>query len=139
MTGPEWRRLVGYVPAEPGWWVDRVGTHFRDWSAAVPMLDRLGLPGDARDWPMTRPSTGERLRLAIVRALEVQPRFLLLDEPTAALDPSAVGAVEGLIAERVEAGLGVLWVTHDAAQVGRVGARVLTVEGGRVRQEEAPE
>jgi phosphate-transporting ATPase len=136
MSGPEWRRMVGYLPAEPGWWGDTVGTHFANWAAALPLLERLGLPDEARGWPLTRPSTGERLRLALVRALMANPSVLLLDEPTAALDATAVGTVEALIAERLSDGLAVLWVTHDAAQAGRVAGRCLLVEAGQVREED---
>src|SRR5205807_9502836 len=89
-------------------------------------------------WPITRPSTGERLRLALVRALMVRPTVLLLDEPTAALDAASVTAVESLIKTRMRAGLAVLWVTHDAEQAKRVAHRLLVVEAGQVR-EEAPE
>jgi phosphate-transporting ATPase len=135
MSGPAWRRLVGYLPAEPGWWADRVGEHFTDWVAARPLVERLGLPDEARDWPLTRPSTGERMRLAIVRALAAQPKVLLLDEPTAALDAASVAIVEALIGERVAAGMAVLWVTHDAAQGERVAKRFLRVEAGQVREE----
>src|SRR5436305_14056220 len=53
IAGPEWRRLVGYVPAEPGWWADTVGEHFREWAAAVAVIKDLGLPEDARAWPIT--------------------------------------------------------------------------------------
>jgi len=137
MTAPQWRRQVGYLPAEPGWWADSIGEHFSDWSAALPILDALGLPDAARDWPVSRASTGERLRLALVRALAVGPRVLLLDEPTAALDAASVAAVEALIAARVAQGLAVLWVTHDAAQAKRVAHRCLVVEAGQVRQEAA--
>ncbi len=135
MSAPQWRRRVGYLPAEPGWWADLVGDHFADWNTARPLVERLGLPDEARAWPLTRPSTGERLRLALVRALLALPQVLLLDEPTAALDPVGAAAVEGLIAERVAGGLAVLWVTHDAAQAGRVARRILVVEGGRTREE----
>jgi phosphate-transporting ATPase len=135
MSGPEWRRLVGYLPAEPGWWADTVGEHFADWVAAADIATDLGFPGGAKDWPITRLSTGERLRLALVRALLVEPKVLMLDEPTAALDPASVGAVESLIWARVRAGLGVLWVTHDVEQAKRVAVRQLVVSGGKVREE----
>ena len=69
VSGPEWRHRVGYLPAEPGWWADTVGEHFPDWPAARALVERLGLPDSAGDWPLTRPSTGERLRLALIRAL----------------------------------------------------------------------
>ncbi|MGO9544989.1 MAG: ATP-binding cassette domain-containing protein [Rhodomicrobium sp.] len=134
MTGPDWRRCVGYVPAEPGWWADRVGEHFSDWPAAIPLVKRLGLPADAADWPVLRASTGERARLALVRALMAGPKVLLLDEPSAALDAASVPAVEALVAERIGGGLSVLWVTHDAAQAARVAKRGLRVEAGQVSE-----
>jgi len=138
IAGPEWRRLVGYVPAEPGWWADTVGEHFGEWTAALAFVRDLGFPDEAKAWPITRLSTGERLRLALVRALMMRPKVLLLDEPTAALDVASVAAVEALIDARMRAGLAVLWVTHDAEQGKRVAHRLLVVEAGQVR-EEAPE
>jgi phosphate-transporting ATPase len=65
----------------------------------------------------------------------VEPRVLLLDEPTAALDAASVAAVELLIDARIQAGLGVLWVTHDAEQAKRVAHRLLVVEAGQAREE----
>src|SRR5712671_959730 len=138
IAGPEWRRLVGYVPAEPGWWADTVGAHFGEWTAALALVRDLGFPQETKAWPIARLSTGERLRLALVRALMTRPKVLLLDEPTAALDVASVAAVEALINARVRAGLAVLWVTHDAEQGKRVAHRLLVVEAGQVR-EEAPE
>ena len=140
MSGPEWRRLVGYLPAEPGWWADTVGEHFSDWkAAALAVLRELGFSDDAKYWPIARLSTGERPRLALVRALMVKPRVLLLDEPTAALDPASVRAVESLIAAQVRAGLAVLWVTHDVEQARRVAVRRLIVSGGQVWEEVSKE
>jgi putative ABC transport system ATP-binding protein len=138
IAGHEWRRLVGYVPAEPGWWADTVGEHFGDWTAALPFVEDLGFPEETKAWPIARLSTGERLRLALARALTMHPKVLLLDEPTAALDVASVGAVELLIKARIRTGLAVLWVTHDAEQAKRVAHRLLVVESGQVR-EEAPE
>jgi putative ABC transport system ATP-binding protein len=135
IPGPEWRRLVGYVPAEPGWWAETVGEHFGDWNAAAADLTNLGFPEEAKSWPIARLSTGERLRLALVRALIIRPNVLLLDEPTAALDTASLTAVEFLIASRIRAGLAVLWVTHDVGQAGRIARRQLAVEAGRVREE----
>ena len=148
IPGPEWRRLVGYVPAEPGWWAETVGQHFGEWTLAAAVLTNLGFPEEAKNWPIARLSTGERLRLAFVRALTKRPKVLLLDEPTTALpkvllldepttalDAASVAAVESLIATRMRAGLAVLWVTHDTGQARRIARRQLVVEAGSVREE----
>lgn len=135
MSGPEWRRLVGYLPAEPGWWAETVGEHFTNWAVAVVVAQALGFSEDCEDWPIARLSTGERLRLALVCALMVAPKVLLLDEPTAALDPASVRAVEELVSTHVRAGLAVLWVTHDVEQASRIAVRRLIVSAGQVREE----
>jgi len=135
IPAPEWRRLVGYVPAEPGWWAETVGEHFGDWTAVSLFLTKLGFSEEAKSWPIARLSTGERLRFALVRALIVRPKVLLLDEPTAALDAASVAAVEALLGTRIRAGLAVLWVTHDAGQAGRIARRQLVIEAGSVREE----
>jgi putative ABC transport system ATP-binding protein len=135
IPGPEWRRFVGYVPAEPGWWAETVGEHFGDWTAAAAVLTSLGFPKESKSWLIARLSTGERLRLALVRALIIRPKVLLLDEPTAALDAASVASIESLIATRIRAGLAVLWVTHDTAQARRIARRQLAVEAGCVREE----
>ncbi|MBF0336032.1 MAG: ATP-binding cassette domain-containing protein, partial [Alphaproteobacteria bacterium] len=70
ISGPQWRRLVGYLPAEPGWWGEAVAEHFEDWAGMAPLVLRLGLPDGAGDWPVARLSTGERQRLALLRAIE---------------------------------------------------------------------
>jgi len=135
IAGPEWRRLVGYVPAEPGWWADTVGEHFGEWTAALVLVRHLGFPEETKAWPIDRLSTGERLRLALIRALMALPKVLLLDEPTAALDAASVAAVESLIGARIRAGLAVLWVTHDSEQAKRIAHRLLVLEAGQIREE----
>ena len=129
MEADAWRRRVAFVPAESGWWADRVKEHFAP--GAEPLLAALGLP-DALDWEVSRLSTGERHRLALARALQIRPRALLLDEPTAALDAEATARVEALLAARGPAPL--LLVTHDAAQADRLAARRYRMAGGRLER-----
>ncbi len=127
LSGPDWRRRVAYAPAEPGWWLDRVGDHF---SAPSQDAARLGLAPGIWDRAVTACSTGERARLALLRALDAGPAVLLLDEPTGALDGDATLAVEALLMERMLAGLGVVLVTHDAAQAERLGTVRRRMVGG---------
>ena len=134
MPAPQWRRLVGYLPTDSGWWAARVGDHFESPSRCREAAAALGFPDGWAGWPVARLSTGERQRLALLRALGVEPRVLLMDEPTSALDADAAAAVEALIARRLKDGLSVLWVTHDGAQAERVGHRRLRLAAGRLAE-----
>lgn len=134
VAAPAWRRRVTYVAAESAWWADRVGAHFADAAAAHPIVQGLGLPAAALDWPVARLSTGERQRLALARALALAPPVLLLDEPTAALDPEATAAVETALRDRLDNGCAILMVTHDAAQAGRLAGRRFRVADGKLHQ-----
>jgi ABC-type multidrug transport system ATPase subunit len=131
MPAPAWRRLVGLVPAESGWWADRVGDHFSPGFDFSVLLEAVGLPG-ALEWDVGRLSTGERHRLAVVRALGAAPRALLLDEPTASLDDAATGQVEKLIRAQCADGVPVLMVTHDRDQASRLAQRSFMMERGRL-------
>lgn len=130
MPAPLWRRQVVYVPAEAGWWADRVGGHFPDPDIAVPLMVRLGLPREVLEWEISRLSTGEKQRLALSRALLVGPRVLLLDEPTSGLDPEAAANVEAMLQERLADGVAVMMVTHDAKQAERMASKHLRMEAG---------
>jgi len=134
MQAPEWRRQVTYLPAEPGWWAERAGDHFTDIAATEALAARLGLPDDVLKAPVSRLSTGERQRLALIRCLGVDPKFLLLDEPTAALDPESCKVVETLLEEVRQKGTGILWVTHDADQAKTVAARRFNMTKGELRE-----
>jgi ABC-type multidrug transport system ATPase subunit len=128
----EWRRRAALVPARSGWWSDTVGEHFAPdrevtWRA---LGAELMLPATVFDRPIEEVSTGERQRLALIRALLIEPRLLLLDEPTASLDPVATQAVEALVAQRRAAGTTVIWVTHSAEQAARVGDMSLRMHAG---------
>jgi ABC-type iron transport system FetAB ATPase subunit len=88
--------------------------------ALAAALHATGLDGDAIDRDASRLSGGEAARVAIARALTRDPGALLLDEPTAALDPDATAAVERLLRDLAARGLALLVVTHDAAQAERL-------------------
>lgn len=134
MAAPEWRRRVGYLATEPGWWADRLGDHFSDWESAREYLAPLGLPEDCRGARIATLSTGERQRFALIRTLLLEPRVLLLDEPTSGLDAETAAAAESLILARLGSGTGILWVTHDDAQARRIARAGLVVEDGAVER-----
>jgi ABC-type iron transport system FetAB ATPase subunit len=125
MAAPAWRRMVPYVAAESGWWGERVSAHFAaaHHAAAKALAARLGLAAELFDGPVARLSTGEKQRLALIRALVLDAPALLLDEPTGPLDPVSVATVEELLRERLAAGAALLLVTHAAEQAVRLATR----------------
>jgi ABC-type iron transport system FetAB ATPase subunit len=132
VDAPSWRQAVGLLPAESQWWWDTVGPHFPVVDGE--RLEALGFGEEVLAWEVSRLSTGERQRLALLRLLVNRPRVLLLDEPTAALDPSSAGQVEALLGDyRREAKAPVLWVSHDAAQAERVADRRYEISEGQLR------
>jgi ABC-type iron transport system FetAB ATPase subunit len=134
MPAPAWRSAVVYQAAEPAWWEDTARAHFAgaDTGFVERTLAALGLAASVLDTPIDRLSTGERQRLALVRSLARQPRVLLLDEPTAALDPDSIGRAEALLRERLADGMAVLIVTHAAGQAHRLAHRIFRLERGRL-------
>ncbi|SDJ97926.1 ABC transporter ATP-binding protein [Microbulbifer yueqingensis] len=126
-----WRRMVMLVPAESAWWFDTVGEHMYTPQSAT--LQELGLEPEVMEWPVDRLSSGEKQRLALVRAVSCEPAALLLDEPTANLDPDTTRLVEhwltGYIRERE---IPAFWVAHDSEQIERVGDQHLHIAGGRL-------
>nr|WP_307735821.1 ATP-binding cassette domain-containing protein [Massilia pinisoli] len=134
MPAPDWRALVVYQAAEPAWWEPTARAHFApaDGAFVDEALGALGLAPTLLDVPIERLSTGERQRLALVRSLARGPRVLLLDEPTAALDPDAVARVEALLRDRLAQGMAMLVVTHAAEQARRLARRVFRLQNGRL-------
>lgn len=135
MTGAQWRSQVTLVPAQPGWWADQVADHFEPThrADAVGLMQALGLSEQAWHWEVDRLSTGEAQRIALVRAMMCQPKVLMLDEPTAALDATAARAVESMIGQLKDAGRAVLLVTHDLDQATRLARRRFTMVAGKLK------
>lgn len=134
IIAPEWRRKVTYVSAESGWWADTVIEHFarNKRSEVAGLAARLGLHADLLDASIARLSTGEKQRLALVRALLLCPPVLLLDEPTGPLDEESVTKVEALLRDRMSTGISILLVTHDANQAERLGDQRYRIAAGRL-------
>ena len=94
-------------------------------------LIRVGLAARARD-AARRLSGGEQQRLGLARAWVIEPELLLLDEPTASLDPGATEEVERLVRAMADAGVKVIMVSHNLAQVARLAEDVIVLSKGRV-------
>ncbi|TLF52534.1 ABC transporter ATP-binding protein [Halomonas urmiana] len=133
LAGHAWRARVMLVPAESQWWGDTVGEHLAD--ARLDDLETLGFAAEVRDWQVARLSSGEKQRLALVRALSREPSALLLDEPTANLDDATARRVEAWLGARIrERGWPVIWVAHDPAQIDRVADRHWRIVEGRLEE-----
>ena len=122
IPAPQWRHQVGLLAAESAWWADSVKEHLPEINEQH--LVALGFTAEVGDWSVSRLSTGEKQRLALVRILSNRPQFLLLDEPTANLDPDSVTRVEELLLKyREQEHAGLVWVSHDIAQIERIADR----------------
>ena len=99
---------------------------------AAEFLDRLGMGSLAKEHPSTI-SFGETQRVALARALIIEPEVLLLDEPTANLDPYNVALVEDLMMKaRREMGTTIVLVTHNVFQARRLADRTALLLDGKV-------
>lgn len=104
---------------------------------AETLLARIGLAEKRNAYP-SRLSGGQQQRVAIVRALAMQPRLMLFDEVTSALDPELVGEVLALMAQLAIEGMTMLVVTHEIAFAREVSTRTVFFEGGRVAEDGPP-
>lgn len=95
--------------------------------------DLLALVGleQLADRPARRLSGGEQQRLALARALARDPEILLLDEPTASLDPAATKAIEDIIRAVSQRGIKVVMATHDLGEARRLGGEIVLLHRGR--------
>ena len=105
---------------------------------AEKMLDRVGLRNRADSYP-AQLSGGQKLRIAIVRALAMKPKLMLFDEPTSALDPEMVGEVLDVMKELAREGMTMVVVTHEMGFAREVGSRVLFMDGGHILEQNTPQ
>ncbi len=144
------RRRIGYVPQGYGLFpnlsaIDNVAFGLSTWphrlakterhARAQRMLDELDCGGLAQR-RIERLSGGEQQRIALARALVIEPNLLLLDEPLAALDATTRRTVRRFLAEHLPAfERPCVLVTHDVRDVEALAARVVVLEQGRVLQQ----
>lgn len=135
---PHLLRLSALHNVALGLWLDRA--RGLDWAAAKTRawaaLQRVGLQSVAQQ-SGRQLSGGQQQRLALARAWARQPDVLLLDEPTASLDPHAKREVEALMADFAEGSsadrpLTLIWASHNLGQVKRLATRVIYLELGHV-------
>ncbi len=147
---PQEGKVVGmrraYLPQDPpllnrsvlanaAFGLELLGVRRREaFQRAEAMLQRVGL-GPKAKLPARGLSGGEKVRLALARTLLVDPAVLILDEPTASLDPAHTALVEDLLLEAAREGRGVVLSTHDLFQARRLAQRVVFLLGGEVVEE----
>lgn len=102
------------------------------------LLERIGLADKSGEYP-DRLSGGQQQRVAIVRALAVRPRVLLLDEITSALDPELVGEVLRLVREVAEQGMTIVMATHEMGFAKQVSDTVCFLDQGVVLESGPPD
>ncbi len=133
---PHLMRMSALANVALGIWLDRaqgLGWQQSKVQAAL-ALQRVGLAAVARQGGHQL-SGGQQQRLALARAWARRPHVLLLDEPTASLDPHAKREVEALMGDFAmgrESPLTLIWASHHLGQVKRLATRVVYLEGGRV-------
>ena len=98
------------------------------------LLDKVGLE-DSEEKPARLLSGGEKQRLSMARALIVNPNLLLLDEPTANLDPYSLNLIEDLVLEENSIGKTVIFTTHDMSQAKRLATDVIFLNKGKVLEQ----
>jgi polar amino acid transport system ATP-binding protein len=115
----------------------RLSRHEADAKAHL-LLRRIGLEDKANEFP-DRLSGGQQQRVAIVRALAMEPKLMLLDEITSALDPQLVTDVLALVRELAESGMTMIIATHEMGFAREVADKVCFLDKGQILEEGDPE
>jgi polar amino acid transport system ATP-binding protein len=106
-------------------------------SRARDLLDRIGLSDKSDEFP-DRLSGGQQQRVAIARALAMEPRLMLLDEITSALDPQLVAEVLALVRELAETGMTMILATHEMSFAREVADKICFLDAGVICEEGPP-
>ena len=152
---PPFRRQVIYLPQRPSLLAGTVrenlqipfrlsvSQHQYDESVVVGLLSDLKKPLELLDQSAESLSGGEQQIVAMIRAILLRPIILLLDEPSASLDPNTTAQLERLVLtwqQQCEDGCSpsraLIWTSHDADQISRMTTRVLRMDSGRLLSEE---
>jgi ABC-2 type transport system ATP-binding protein len=120
-----------YPQARPAELIRLYARFYRDPLDPDQLLERVGLAGAAGVRYRVL-SGGQRQRLALALALVGRPELVLLDEPTAGMDPAAKASTRELVAELRDSGVTVLLTTHELADVERLADRIVIMASGRV-------
>jgi polar amino acid transport system ATP-binding protein len=102
------------------------------------LLDRIGLADKGDEFP-DRLSGGQQQRVAIARALAMEPKLMLLDEITSALDPQLVSEVLNLVRELAESGMTMIIATHEMSFAREVSDKICFLDGGVIREQGPPD
>jgi polar amino acid transport system ATP-binding protein len=101
------------------------------------LLEKVGLPDKANAKP-SECSGGQQQRIAIARALALDPEVMLFDEPTSALDPEIADGVLRVMRDLADSGMTMLVVTHEMRFAEKVADRVMLLDGGVILEEGRP-
>ncbi len=98
---------------------------------AIKLLKKINLKDKADKYP-SQLSGGEKQRVAIIRALAMNPKMMLFDEPTSALDPEMVGEVLNLMKDLADNGMTMIIVTHEMSFAKDIGSKIVFMDDGKI-------
>ena len=101
---------------------------------SIKLLNKINLKDKIDKYP-SQLSGGEKQRVAIVRALAMNPKIMLFDEPTSALDPEMVGEVLNLMKDLAENGMTMVIVTHEMDFAKEIGSKIVFMDNGKIVEE----